>query len=221
MALLEIGPIVFGGTPGIIQYMRNHHLLATQQNCSRCNVPVRERPRPDVSDGISWWCPSCKTRKSIRNGSFFQKSHITLQKWLLLLHFWSREYPVTCVAEDVGIDSSTACDVYQWLREVCSTKLLGTPIVLGGQNTVVQIDESLFHHKPMVKKQCTSVTHALTNTHKNTFLQIINAVIIHSINVDGALNGKYGSLGWLMSLRSLHWAIWKLFNREMLPHCCL
>ena len=156
MALLEIGPIVFGGTPGIIQYMRNHHLLATQQNCGRCNVPMRERPRSDVSDGVSWWCPSCKTRKSIRNGSFFQKSHITLQKWLLLLHLWSREYPVTCVAEDhVGIDSNTACDVYQWLREVCSTKLLGTPIVLGGQSTVVQIDESLFRHKPKVKKQCT------------------------------------------------------------------
>ena len=81
---------MFGGTPGIIQYIRNHHLLATQQNCSRCNVPMRERPRPDVSDGVSWWCSSCKTRKSIRNGSFFQKSHITLQKWLLLLHLWSR-----------------------------------------------------------------------------------------------------------------------------------
>ena len=124
------------------------HLLATQQNCSRCSVAMRERPRADVSDG---WCPTCKTRKSIRSGSFFEKSHITLQKWLLLLHLWSREYAVTRVSEDVGIDSSTACDVYQWLREVCSTKLLHMQIVLGGQNATVQIDESLFRHKPKVK----------------------------------------------------------------------
>ena len=151
MALLDIGPTIFGGTAGIIPYMRTHHLLAQQQNCSRCGVSMREWPRSDVRDGVSWWCPSCKTRKSIRKGSFFEKSHITLQQWLLLLHFWAREYPVTKVAEDVGVETSTACDVYQWLREVCSTKLLQTPILLGGQNTIVQIDKNLFRHKPKVK----------------------------------------------------------------------
>ena len=80
MALLEVGKIAFSGTPGIIDNMRTHHLLAVQQNCSRCAVAMRERPRADVSDGASWWCPRCKTRKSIRSGSFFEKSHITLQK---------------------------------------------------------------------------------------------------------------------------------------------
>jgi hypothetical protein len=33
---------------------------------------------------------------------------------------------------------------------VCSTKLLQTPIVLGGRGIVVQIDESLFRHKVKV-----------------------------------------------------------------------
>ena len=37
----------------------------------------------------------------------------------------------------------TAINVYQWLREVCSTKLLSTPIVLVGPGVVVQLDESL------------------------------------------------------------------------------
>ena len=32
------------------------------------------------------------------------------------------------------------------LRKVCSTKLLQVPTILGGQGTVVQIDESLFRH---------------------------------------------------------------------------
>ena len=50
MALLEIGPIVFGGTSGIIQYLRPHHLLALQQNCSRCITAMQERSRRDVSD---------------------------------------------------------------------------------------------------------------------------------------------------------------------------
>ena len=57
-----------------------------------------------------------------------------------------REYPVTKVSEDIGIDSSTACDVFQWLREVCTTKLLQKPIVLGGPNKTVEIDESMFRN---------------------------------------------------------------------------
>ena len=39
--------------------------------------------------------------------------------------------------------------MYQYLRDVCTTKLLNTPIQLhvGSQDVVVQIDESLFNHK--------------------------------------------------------------------------
>ena len=32
----------------------------------RCAVPMMERRRSDVTDGVSWWCPHCKSRKSIR-----------------------------------------------------------------------------------------------------------------------------------------------------------
>ena len=109
-----------------------------------------EWPRQEASDKYSWWCRQCKSRKSIRDGSFFQKSHLTLQKWLLLLYLWARDYPVTDVAEEAEISRSTAIDVFQWLREVCTTKLLQNPIQLGGPGCVVQIDESLFRHKPKV-----------------------------------------------------------------------
>ena len=43
-----------------------------------------------------------------------------------------------------------AIDVYQWLREVCSSILLQRTIKLGGTGKVVQIDESLFRHKRKV-----------------------------------------------------------------------
>ena len=116
----------------------------------RCNVAMVERPRKDVTDGYSWWCPQCKTRKSIREGSFFSKSRLTLQKWLLMLLMWARDRPVTDAMDEAEVQSRTAVDIYQWFREVCTTKLLQTPIVLGGPGVVVQIDESLFRHKPKV-----------------------------------------------------------------------
>ena len=117
----------------------------------RCSIPMEERPRNDVSDGVSWWCRQCKTRKSIREGSFFQRSRLTLQDWLMLLIWWAKDAPVTDVADDVEVTRMTAIDAFQWLREVCTTKLLQSPIILGGRGVVCQVDESMFRHKPKVR----------------------------------------------------------------------
>ena len=57
---------------------------------------------------------------------------------------------MTDAASDVEVDKNTAVEVYRWLREVCSTKLLQSNIVLGGAGVVLQADESLFRHKPKV-----------------------------------------------------------------------
>ena len=149
-SLLDLGPIAFGPTDDLIAWFRAKRLLARSQDCSNCNVPMRQGTRKDVTDGLVWRCPQCKTTKSIREGSFFTKSRLTLQKWLLLIHFWVKHYPVTDVAVDVEIDKNVGCAVYKWLREVCSTKLLQSPIILGGPGVVVQVDESLFRHKPKV-----------------------------------------------------------------------
>ena len=54
-----------------------------------------------------------------KEGSFFTKSRLPLKKWLLLLHYWARQFPVKDAAEDAEVNKSTACDIYRWLREVC------------------------------------------------------------------------------------------------------
>ena len=112
---------------------------------------MNERRRAQAgSDDVSWYCTSCKTTKSIRHGSFFSKSKLTLQKWMIAMLWWSREYLVIEMSREAEITEGTAYEIYQWLCEVCSTNLLGTQIVLGGPGIVVEIDESLFKHKPKV-----------------------------------------------------------------------
>ena len=73
---------------------------------------MTERPRSDVSDGASWWRRECKGCKSIRVGSFFTKSRLTIQQWLVLIYWWAREYPVTDSAEEADVEKGTAIDVY-------------------------------------------------------------------------------------------------------------
>ncbi len=104
MSLLELGPVIFGGTPGIVSYLQARNLLANHSNCSRCGVGMQERPRRD-----------------------------------------------------------------QWLREVCSTTLLQTQVVLGGPGIVVQIDESLFRHKPKVSLNLQKINKNNNNNYSNKY----------------------------------------------------
>ena len=45
------------------------------------------------------------------------------------------------MAMEVEITEHVASDIYQWLGEVCATKLLQTLIILGGPGNTVQADE--------------------------------------------------------------------------------
>ena len=53
-------------------------------------------------------------------------------------------------AEESGALCNFTIDINQWLREVCSTRLLLQCIQLGGSQKIVHIDELLFKHKPKV-----------------------------------------------------------------------
>ena len=66
---------------------------------------------------------------------------------------WIREYPVCKAAEEAKTSEVTAIQSYQYLRDVCSWRLLNvdSPLLLSGPGIVIQIDESLFRHKPKGK----------------------------------------------------------------------
>ena len=103
MSLMDIGPITFGPKEDLISWLRTKKLLVSSQDCSFCSTSMREGHRSDVSDGVVWRCPQCKCTKSIREGSFFSKSRLPLEKWLLLIHYWSKEFPVKDAADDAEI----------------------------------------------------------------------------------------------------------------------
>ena len=150
MSILTLGPVIFSPTSDLVDYLQVKQRLASQKQCV-CGTAMQISPRADVSDGCRFRCPDCKKCISIRDESFFSKSRMPLQKWVVLMYWWARNYPVTDAAEEAEVTEASACAMYQWLREVCTTELLQTPIRLGGPGIVVQIDESLFRHKPKVR----------------------------------------------------------------------
>ena len=67
-----------------------------------------------------------------------------------MLWLWAREYPVTKANGEAEIGCPAAVDIYQWLCEVCSTKLIQSLVILGEPGEFVQVDELLFRHKPKI-----------------------------------------------------------------------
>ena len=113
MSLFQLGPMMFGGTSGIISFLQSKHLLAAQKQCA-CGTAMELQDRKDINDGCRWCCPHCNKRITIRDGSFFEKSKLTLQKWLILIYWWARQYPVTDAAEEAEVTKATAIQVLKY-----------------------------------------------------------------------------------------------------------
>ena len=135
-----------------ISWLQSKGLLGRNKLCPACNQPMDMQQRRDITDGHRWRCPvsTCKKSVSLRSGTFFEQSRLQLRQWIVLMYWWAREYPVKDAAEEAEVDEKTAIQIYQYCRDLCSWRLLNhdSPMMLGGQGVVVQIDESLFRHKP-------------------------------------------------------------------------
>ena len=62
------------------------------------------------------------------------------------MFLWSREYPVSEAAKDSEVSQRYVSMVPRGVHE----PIAANTIILGGPGVVVQIDESLFRHKPKV-----------------------------------------------------------------------
>jgi len=75
--------------------------------------------------------------------SFLEGAKISTAKFLYLVFYWSTKTSLQTTVHHLDISSRTAVDYYQYLRDICSWKLINHPIQLGGPGKEVQIDESL------------------------------------------------------------------------------
>ncbi len=147
-------PIIADPDPvAAIDWLKNHSLLRRNMDCGHCHQPCVWALRNGTKDGFGWRCMNkrCshyKSYSSIRSGSFFAKSHITLQQWLNLMYLWCNKQLENQAVNLCGVGKRSMVDVYSFFREVCSFYFVRNPIRLGGAGIICQIDESQFQSKP-------------------------------------------------------------------------
>ena len=55
-------------------------------------------------DGHRWARDSCGFRKSMREGSFFERSHLTLEQIITIVYLWFHDSPQKYIIHKVEVD---------------------------------------------------------------------------------------------------------------------
>ena len=118
----------------IFTFLVDHGLLAARRECD-CGQEMMLRERPNTQDGYHWECSArqCRKRRSIRAGSFFEHSKISLALWLYVIFLWSIEEQSKQLAMLTGLSLRAVTTALQELRNICSLKILHGHITLAGR----------------------------------------------------------------------------------------
>ena len=63
---------------------------------------------------------NCRKSVGPHDGTFFDKSKLSLWQWVVLMYWWICQYPVSDAAQEAEVGQKTAIQVYQYLRDMCS-----------------------------------------------------------------------------------------------------
>ena len=138
-----------------IQWLALFGLLANTVDCPTHQQPCRLNKAEDSIDKREWRCRAghCNYKCSIRNGSFFARSHFPLPTLVDIIYWWSIDVPLHTLARECQLASpKTAVDWFNFLRDICLDYALDQQDEIGGlDNTgnpkIIEVDESKFMHR--------------------------------------------------------------------------
>lgn len=148
--------VVMTGRPEVtIAWLRQQGLLATDVDCPRCGQPMRDRPLRSVMEGRCWRCrnDACRKYVNLRYGSFFEKSHLSLEAIITVTFMWAIELTEWQIESQARIGHEAAVQWLQCLRDECSWDLVQAPRPIGGVGHIVAIDESLLARRKVGNRQ--------------------------------------------------------------------
>ena len=132
------------------KFLNDNELLGDYSGiCNKCfkgSVYLRQ-DKSFSKDGLSWRCSNkqCGKKISIRQDSWFAKSHLSLSQIIKLTYYWVYRYPAEIVQHELKLGSDhTTTDWFNFAREVCSEILENDCEKIGGPGKTVEIDESKF-----------------------------------------------------------------------------
>ena len=99
-------------------------------------------------------CNRCGLFKSLRNGSFFEGSRLSLQRHVQFLWKWVQRDSLRAMFFEGIASRKVLIKMARKCREIAWQALILHPIPrLGGPGVIIQIDKSKFNHKSKVSRK--------------------------------------------------------------------
>ena len=124
-------------------------LLPDKRLCPTCGGNMSMINDSKVSDGRRWYCRirtgqnKHEHRLSLRTGTFFEKSNMTIEECIQFFYLWTHGISQDQIQHELQLSSRTDVDWASFCREICETTILRDSEKIGGKD-IVEIDESKF-----------------------------------------------------------------------------
>ena len=133
-----------------LQFLKDVGLLRTKMTCNTCGRDMVWYADPNRNDGYRWRCrrrtsvSQCSVSMSIRQGSWFQQSNLTLMEVMFLTYDIVRRVPAHAIQREHHYSSTTVAGWGRYCKEAMLEYVKGCSQRIGGPNKTVEIDESKF-----------------------------------------------------------------------------
>jgi transposase-like protein len=140
----------------VLEWTARRRLIKNSRQCENCNAPMSLITKTRRTDGYGWRCKTCKKEQSIRDGSFFSGSHLSIETIIVIVYCWANDFPQKNIIAKAELSPTTSNTVVDWCsfcRDVCKQDLISHPTEIGGlhedtlEPKIVEIDESKFFHR--------------------------------------------------------------------------
>lgn len=136
-----------------IKWLAKRRLIHNSVRCPTCFGQASLVHYEQGLDKHRWSCRPCNFRQSVRHGSFFGKSKLSLSQLVFVIYCWTQDFPQINISREAGVQSvKTIVDWCSFCRDECEKFVETQSAEIGGIDEdgdpiVVEIDESYYFHR--------------------------------------------------------------------------
>jgi transposase-like protein len=143
-----------------LKWCAARRLIKNSVTCPHCHVFCGLQTYNQHCDGFRWLCNNCKKySQSIRDSSFFAKSHLPIKDILFIMYWWSAQHSQASLMHETGFARQTVIDWYNFCRDICISWNNRNPVEIGGFDdnghpTIVEVDETVIYKRKYQRGRC-------------------------------------------------------------------
>lgn len=141
------------GNEKVVEWCMKAGLISPKYTCPKCGENMKLKKKKGSFDGLEWRCRIEKEIggsirhdicRSLRNGSFFSHSHLSLCDILRITRYWFGRCFHQFVMNEVRIQNHTVVDWFTFFREICMIDVIDKSTRIGGDGVIVELAEFEF-----------------------------------------------------------------------------